>query len=190
MVDKPAVDDGWRIPDELWERIEPLLPPKKPHPKGGRPWMPDRQVMDGIFYVLRTGCQWKALPKPIGAASTVHDRFQLWAEASVFRRMWEAGLLEYEVLKGIGWEWQAMDGAMTKAPLGGKRYGSQSHRSGQEWHEAKPADREPWDSTGGDRRRGEPARYEIGAEYVGRDGHSAPRADGGQAAASVYGQRV
>jgi transposase len=38
--------------------------------------MDDRKSMNGIFYVLRTGCQWKALPKSLGAASTVHDRFQ------------------------------------------------------------------------------------------------------------------
>jgi transposase len=140
MADKPAVDDGWRIPDELWARIEPLLPPKEPQPKGGRPWIPDRQAMDGIFYVLRTGCQWKALPRTIGAASTVHDRFQQWVKAGVFRRLWEAGLLEYDALKGIDWEWQAMDGAMTKAPLGGKRYWSQPHRPRQERHEAELAD--------------------------------------------------
>jgi putative transposase len=140
MADKPVIDDGWRIPDELWERIEPLLPAKNPQPKGGRPWTPDRQVMDGIFYVLRTGCQWKALPRTIGAASTVHDRFQKWVKADVFRRLWEAGLLEYDTLKGIDWEWQAMDGAMTKAPLGGKRYWAQSHRPRQERHEAEPAD--------------------------------------------------
>jgi len=121
MVDKLEIDDGWRISDELWERIEPLLPAKKPHPKGGRPWTSDRQAMDGIFYVLRTGCQWKALPRALGAASTVHDRYQLWVEAGVFRRLWEASVLEYDALKGIDWEWQAMDGAMTKAPLGGKR---------------------------------------------------------------------
>jgi transposase len=140
MADKPAVDDGWRIPDELWDRIEPLLPPKEPQPKGGRPWMPDRQALDGIFYVLRTGCQWKALPRTIGAASTVHDRFQQWVKAGVFRRLWEAGLLEYDALKGIDWEWQAMDGAMTKAPLGGGRHRSQPHRPRQEWHEAELAD--------------------------------------------------
>jgi transposase len=96
--------------------------------------------MDGIFYVLRTGCQWKALPRTIDAASTVHDRFQLWVEAGVFRRLWEAGLLEYDALKGLDWEWQALDGAMTKAPLGGKRQRSQSHRPRQERHEAESAD--------------------------------------------------
>ena len=82
-----SVGDEWCIPDELWARIMPLLPPKKPHPKGGRPWMPDRLAMDAIFYVLRTGCQWKALPRSLGAASTVHGRFQMWTKAGVFRRL-------------------------------------------------------------------------------------------------------
>ena len=140
MADKPVIDDGWRISDELWKQIEPLLPPKNPQPKGGRPWTADRQAMDGIFYVLRTGCQWKALPRAIGAGSTVHDRFQQWVEAGVFRRLWEAGLLEYDALKGLDWEWQAMDGAMTKAPLGGKRNRPQSHRPRQERHEAESVD--------------------------------------------------
>ena len=117
MADKP-VDDGWRIPDEWWRRIEPLLPHKEPSPKGGRPRMPDRQAMDAIYYVLRTGCQWKALPRSLGAASTVHDRFQEWRQAGVFKRLWQAGLLEYDQRVGIDWEWQAMDGAITKAPLG------------------------------------------------------------------------
>ena len=135
------VDDRWRIPDELWARIEPLLPPKKAHPKGGRPWTSERAAMDGIFYVLRTGCQWKALPRCFGAPSTVHDRFQAWVEAGVFRRLWQEGLLEYDELKGLDWEWQAMDGAMTKAPLGGKRYRSQPHRPGQMRNKALASDR-------------------------------------------------
>jgi len=86
--------------------------------------------MEAIFYVLRTGCQWKALPRDMGAASTVHARFQEWRAAGLFARMWEAGLQGYDAVKGLDWEWQAMDGAMTKAPLGGKRDGSQSDGSG------------------------------------------------------------
>lgn len=118
-----GIDDRFRISDELWARIEPLLPPKQPQPRGGRPWTSDRAAMDGIFYVLRTGCQWKAMPRCFGAASTVHDRFQIWVGAGVFQRLWRAGLIEYDELKGLDWEWQAMDGAMTKAPLGGKGTG-------------------------------------------------------------------
>jgi putative transposase len=125
---KAHIDDGWRIPEELWSRIQPLLPAKRPHPKGGRPWTDERQALDGSFYVLRTGCQWKALPREFGAASTVHDRFQLWRKAGVFQRLWQAGLLEYDALSGIEWEWQALDGAMTKAPLGGRGHCPQPHR--------------------------------------------------------------
>lgn len=115
------VNAKYRIPDELWERLQPLLPPAMPKPKGGRPRIDDRQALDAIFYVLCTGCQWNALPRSLGASSTVHDRFQQWQEQGVFQRFWQAGLLEYAQEVGIDWEWNAMDGAMTKAPLGGKR---------------------------------------------------------------------
>ena len=123
---------SFSISDELWARIEPLLPvpkPKRPD-RPGRPRQNSRGMMNAIFYVLRTGCQWKALPRSMGAASTVHDRFQEWSTAGVFARMWQAGLHKYDEVKGLDWEWQAMDGAMTKAPLGGKRNRRQSHGSG------------------------------------------------------------
>src|SRR3954471_24137510 len=61
----PPVDDQWRIPDVLWERIVPLLPPRPHHPLGcHNPRVNDRKAMDGIFFVLRTGCQWGALDYP------------------------------------------------------------------------------------------------------------------------------
>src|SRR5262245_46612627 len=57
-----TVRRDWRIPDELWERIQPLLPARKSHPLGcHRPRVDDRKAMDAIFFVLRTGCQWNAL---------------------------------------------------------------------------------------------------------------------------------
>lgn len=85
--------------------------------------MNDRKAMSAIFYILRTGCQWKALPRSMGAPSTVHDRFQEWQQAGVFRRLWVDGLLGYDEKIGIDWNWQVMDGVMTKAPLGGKVQG-------------------------------------------------------------------
>src|SRR5262245_66654301 len=80
--------------------------------------------MDAIFFVLRTGCQWNALNATgIGSRSSAHRRFQEWTAAGVFVTLWAQGLQEYDRLKGLDWSWLAMDGAMTKAPLGGERAG-------------------------------------------------------------------
>ncbi len=79
--------------------------------------MPARKALEGIFYVLRTGCQWKALPWEYGSGSTVHRRFQEWLEAGFFEKIWSKGLEQYDELEGIGWEWQSLDGCMVKAPL-------------------------------------------------------------------------
>jgi putative transposase len=54
----------------------------------------------------------------MGASSTVHDRYQEWEREGFFEELWQAGLAEYDELEGIEWEWQALDGTMTKAPLG------------------------------------------------------------------------
>ena len=117
------ISSDFRLPDEVWEQVKVAIPPEPPKPQGGRPRMEDRKALDAMFYVLRTGCQWKALPRSLGASSTVHDRFQAWVEQGVFLWMWELGLKVYAEEVGIEWEWMAMDGAMVKAPLGGKRNG-------------------------------------------------------------------
>ena len=137
-----SLADHWRIPDALWERIEPLLPPRKPHPLGcHNPRVDDRKAMNAIFFVLRTGCQWKALDATgICSKSSAHRRFQEWTDAGVFLLIWALGLDEYEALKGLDWSWQSMDGAMTKAPLGGEKNRAQPHRSSQTRHQAKRAD--------------------------------------------------
>ena len=111
-------DDGWRIPDALWEKIEPLLPPRPVHPLGcHNPRVPDRNAMDAILFVLRTGCQWNALDATeICSCSSAYRRFREWEQAGVFRELWRQGLLVYDGLEGIEWEWLAMDGAMTKSP--------------------------------------------------------------------------
>jgi putative transposase len=123
-----GVESAYEIPDVLWDRIALLLPLRKKKKKAGRPRMDDRKAMSAIFYVLRTGCQWNALPRSLGASSTVHDRFQEWRLASVFKRMWIDGLSVYDKKTGIDWKWQAMDGTITKAPLGGKMYRRKSYR--------------------------------------------------------------
>jgi len=90
--------------------------------------MDDRKAMTAIFYIIRTGCQWKALPRSIGSSSTVHDRFQEWRQDGVLKQMWIDGLKIYDEKIGINWNWQSMDGARTKASLGGKKYKTKPNR--------------------------------------------------------------
>jgi putative transposase len=109
-------------PENLWRAVEPLLP-EPPKGKRGRPAQCNRKMFFAIYYVLRTSMQWKALPRCLGAASTVHDRFQQWVEAGVFYRLWESGLMQLHVEDALNWEFQSIDGCQTKAPLGGEAVG-------------------------------------------------------------------
>ena len=111
----------WRVPDELWANIHPLLPPEKVPGTPGRPAVPFRKVLDGILYVLRTGCQWKAVPQEFGSGSTCHKRFQEWERRGVFAQLWEILVHEYDELRGIRWQFQSLDSMTVKAPLGGRR---------------------------------------------------------------------
>ncbi|HEX2223217.1 MAG TPA: transposase, partial [Thermoanaerobaculia bacterium] len=68
------------IDDELWEAIAPLLPPEKPKPKGGRPRIPDRAVLTGILFILRSGISFEMLPREMGCGSgmTCWRRLEEW----------------------------------------------------------------------------------------------------------------
>ena len=111
----------WHIPDDLWEEFKQVLPPEKAAGTVGRPAVPYRKVLDGILYVLRTGCQWKKIPQEFGSGSTCHSRFQEWVQKGVFQKVWQRLLDRYDESKGIGWNWQSIDSATVKAPLGGKQ---------------------------------------------------------------------
>ena len=95
---------SWEISDEFWKLVAPLIPEKerdktksyRRKPGGGRPPMEPRKVLEAIFYVLRTGIQWKALPKEFGAASSIHRYFRFWCEQGLFQAIWVAGLEQYE----------------------------------------------------------------------------------------------
>jgi putative transposase len=121
---------SWLMSDKFWWHIQPLLPKyAPPSSNGGRPRVNLRNVMDGIFYVLRNGCLWKAVPREYGSGSTIHRYFQEWTERGVFRRLWKSLVKRYDLRRGIGWNWQCVDGSMTKAPLGGEKNRQKPHRS-------------------------------------------------------------
>src|SRR5207237_162762 len=120
MACKTTLETIWYIPDDLWDKVRPLLGPEKQAGTVGRPAIPHRTCLDGILYVLRTGCQWKHAPAEFGSGSTLHRRFQQWVGRGVFKRIWRLLIKEYEGLRGIRWRWQAIDSATTKATLGGE----------------------------------------------------------------------
>ncbi len=121
----------------------------KAHPLGcHRQRVPDRQALNAIFFVLRTGCQWKALDATgWGKGSTAHRRFQRWAQAGVFARRWDEALQDAADLIGPRFAWLSLDGPLRKAPLGGKKRGPAPRTAAKcalsiwERRQAPPADR-------------------------------------------------
>lgn len=113
----------WEIPDPMWLSIRSLFPKEKPAGTCGRPIVPFRTVLNGILYVLRTGCQWKAAPKCFGSGSTLHRRFQEWQQAGIIAAVLRKMLRIYDRIHGIDWEWQAADTKLLPAPIGGEQTG-------------------------------------------------------------------
>lgn len=88
------------IPDVLWNNLKKFIPEYKESKKGGRPRSDLRKVMNGILYVLRTGCQWNMVPREFGTGATCHRYFQEWEKAGVFRKIWQIMVIEYDEKKG------------------------------------------------------------------------------------------
>jgi transposase len=152
------------VTDDFWARVEPLIPARaRPaqqqyvrKPGAGRKPKSPRLVFEAIMYVLRTGCQWKAVPKErFGSASAVHRYFMQWESAGVFEAMWKAGLAEYDQMEGIAWRWQSIDGAMFKAPLAQEQVGPNPTDRGKKWEQATPAGGRTWRPVVAHRDRGQ-----------------------------------
>ena len=135
---------SWEITDEFWEAAKPLIPPPerdsektyKRKPGGGRPPMDMRKAPGGMFYIMRTGAHWKALPKEFGSSSSVRRYFRYWREKGVFQSLWVAGLERYDEARGIEWDWLSADGCMTKAPLALQSVGNNPTDRGKERKQA------------------------------------------------------
>lgn len=161
-----AKAQSWEVSDEFWKRVAPLLPKRerdssvayRRKPGGGRKRMDSRRTFEAIVFVLRTGCQWKALPKErFGSASSVHKYFREWLKAGFFLELWRAGLAEYDEMEGIAWKWQSIDGAMVKAPLAQETTGPNPTDRGKKRKQATPAGGRSWCPAVAGRHRGEPA---------------------------------
>ncbi len=125
---KKRDSQDFSIPDSLWDKVKTLFPVVLSSVPG-RPPMDNRKAFTAICFIFFTGCQWRFLPRHLGAKSTVHDRFQLWVSLGVFHQLWTIALECYDQIIGIEWQWQSLDGAHIVAPLGGEFTGpSYKHR--------------------------------------------------------------
>jgi transposase len=129
------------LPDALWERIEPLLPPP---PGGGAPrTVPDRACMAAIVFMARTSTPWALLPVNefgCGSVTTCWRRFAEWAAAGVFDRLQEVLLDELGAAGLLDWSRVSVDSASVRAVRGGPVW-RQSGRPGQAWLQVAPGRR-------------------------------------------------
>lgn len=110
------------LDDELWGIIQPLLPPRPPRPKGGRPPADDRACLTGILFILRTGCQWQMLPTKAFdvSGSTCWRRFNAWSRDGVWPNVHQKVLNRLGKLGQVDHTTDVVDSASVRAVFGGR----------------------------------------------------------------------
>jgi putative transposase len=113
----------WRVSNEMWQMIEPILDEYDPPAKTGRKRIDQRGALDALIFRLRSACQWNHLPKEFPDDSSVHRTFQRWVKLEVLERIWATLVESCQELGGVCWEWQSADAALGKARMGGDKIG-------------------------------------------------------------------
>ena len=121
MEKQETLETIWEVPDDLWDEIQSIVLEIDPPKHTGRKRADQRQMLNGIIYRMRSGCQWNQLPKELGDDSTIHRTFQRWEECELFPRIWALIQSRCEELGGVDWEWQSADTSQGKARFGGTR---------------------------------------------------------------------
>ena len=160
----------WEITDDFWNKVESNIPthPRIPgksyrrKPGGGKKARySDRLYFSAIVYVLPTGIIWNALPRlqfDNITSQAVHKKFMQWSRAGFFQKLWHAGLMEYDEMEGIAWEWQSADGTQGKAPLALEAVGPNPTDRGKKWKQKEFVGGCKWHPVVARRNRSQPAR--------------------------------
>jgi transposase len=112
-----ATATSTELTNEQWKLIEPLLPGKA---STGRPRADDRNTLNGILWVLRTGARWADIPRQYGASSTCHDRLQSWQSLRIWEEIWRHALTGLDKEGKINWQVGHIDGSFVPAKKGEK----------------------------------------------------------------------
>jgi transposase len=104
------------LTDEQWAIIEPLIPKQNPGP--GRRRNDDRRTLNGILFVLKTGCPWEDVPRAYGSPATCWRRFSAWAQNGTWERMWRALLSRLDAQSKLEWAQAFLDGSFVPAKKG------------------------------------------------------------------------
>jgi transposase len=118
------------LTDRQWAFIRPLLPPAA---RTGRPRADDRRTIEGVLYVLTTGCRWQDLPREYGAPTTVWRRLKRWGEEGVWERLWRAALVALDRQGQLDWTMAFLDGSFAPAKKGGDKVGLTKKGKGTKW---------------------------------------------------------
>ncbi len=173
---------SWEVSDALWQKVAPLIPAPQRNPNreytrqpgAGRKPLPPQKVFAGIVYVLRTGIQWKALPKEqFGSPSAIHRHVLRWQAAGFFARLWRAGLMADDETSCIAWKWQSIDGSLSNAPLAQEAVGPNPTDRGKKREQATSGGGRTWHPVVPRRQRRRNAGCLAGGGDVGEAGHSA-----------------
>jgi transposase len=113
------------LPDELWQIIEPLLPKWVPSPKGGQPPIPDRRVLTGILFVLKTGIPWEDLPCEMncGSGMTCWRRLRDWQQDGTWDKIHQELLSRLRGADKIDWSRALIDSSSVRSAYGGEGTG-------------------------------------------------------------------
>jgi transposase len=115
-------DFARRLPDDVWDLFEPLLPARV-WCGNGRPPASDRDCLHAVFYVLISGIAWRMLPKGFPSYRTAQRRLKLWLRRDAFRQAWGLLAEKYERLQGVNWDQILLDGSKKPAKKGASRRG-------------------------------------------------------------------
>ncbi len=116
--------------DQQWAFVQPLLPSPA---RTGRPRANDRRTIDGILYILITGCRWQDLPRQYGAPTTVWRRLKRWGEEGIWERIWCATLANLDQQSKLDWSMAFLDGSFAPAKKGVDKVGVTKKGKGTKW---------------------------------------------------------